>query len=61
MLTLLLLSGFVVAVLAILGFTPALEKWATAVPEPSNPDGDAELEGVARLASGGTRASLTGR
>jgi len=48
MLTVLLLSGFVVAILAILGFTPALEKWATAVPEPSNLDGDAELEGVAR-------------
>jgi hypothetical protein len=48
MLTVLLLSGFVVAVLAMLGFTPALEKWATAVPEPSNLDGDAELEGVAR-------------
>ena len=48
MLTVLLLSAFVVAVLAILGFTPALERWATAVPEPSNLDGDPELEGAAR-------------
>ena len=38
MLTVLLLSGFVVAVLAILGFTPALERWATAVVAPAVPE-----------------------
>ena len=43
MLTVLLLSGFVVAVLAILGFTPALERWATAA-QPSTRDGEAELD-----------------
>jgi hypothetical protein len=48
MLTVLLLSGFVLAILAILGLTPALERWATAGPEPSNRDGDAELEGAGR-------------
>ena len=48
MLTVLLLSALVVAVLAILGFTPALERWATAVPEPSSVDGDPELESAAR-------------
>ena len=47
MLTVLLLSGLVVAVLAILGFTPALERWATAVPEPSSLDGDPGLESAA--------------
>lgn len=38
MLTVLLLSGLVVAVLAILGFTPALERWATAVPAAAAPE-----------------------
>lgn len=35
----LMVIGFVVAVLAILGLTPALERWATDVPAPAVPDG----------------------
>jgi hypothetical protein len=35
----LMVTGFVVAVLAILGLTPALERWATAPPVPVVPDG----------------------
>jgi hypothetical protein len=34
--TVLMLVGFVVAVVAILVFTPALEKWATAAPAPAD-------------------------
>ena len=38
----LMVTGFVVAVLAILGLTPALERWATAAPAPSVPEGASE-------------------
>ncbi len=42
----LMVTGFVVAVLAILGLTPALERWATAVPAPAVPEGVAETSSI---------------
>ena len=49
MLTVLMVLGFVAAVLAILGLTPRLEHWATSVPASAGLDTDEDaLEGTAR-------------
>ena len=40
--TVLMFSGFVIAVLAILGLTPRLEEWATTAPAPAGAEGEQE-------------------
>lgn len=40
--TVVMLTGFVLAVLAILGFTPALERWATSAPRPADTEAQAD-------------------
>ncbi len=40
--TVLMFSGFVIAVLAILGLTPRLEEWATTAPAPAVAEGEQE-------------------